>query len=253
VFQNNEFKDKVVLCSGGSRGIGRAIVTQFVQAGAVVHFFYLRNKTAAQALVQALNAEYPDRVHAHAVDVRDKSQCEHAVNAIIDACGQIDVLVNNSGIVRDNLLVGLEADDIQAVLDTNVTGVFNLCQCVVPFMMRKRRGCIINLSSVSAEKGGQGQTNYAASKGAINAFSKSLAVELSKRNIRVNAVAPGVIETDMSQTVRDIAATEVLDKILLKRFGQPKEVAHLVTFLASDYAAYITGEVVHIDGGFKMA
>lgn len=252
MFQNNEFEDKVVLCTGGSRGIGRSIVRQFARAGATVHFFFLSNEKSALNLIQEIES-FGGRACAQNVDVRDKAQCEEAVAKIIEECEGIDVLVNNSGIVRDNLLVGLDDHDIQAVIDTNILGVFHMCQVVVPYMMRKRKGSIINLSSVSAEKGGQGQTNYAASKGAINAFTKSLAVELAKRNIRVNAVAPGVIETDMSQTVRDLAEQEILDKILLKRFGQPDEVASLVTFLASDYATYITGEVVHIDGGFKMA
>lgn len=252
MLQSDAFKDKVVLCTGGSRGIGRAIVRQFAKAGAIVHFFFLANEKSAKDLIDEIQS-FGGQARCQAVDVRDKAQCEDAVQSIVDDCEKIDILVNNSGIVRDNLLVGLDDHDLQSVIDTNILGVFHMCQAVVPYMMRKRKGVIINLSSVSADKGGQGQTNYAASKGAINALTKSLAVELSKRNIRVNAVAPGVIETDMSQTVRDLAEQEILDKILLKRFGQPDEVASLVTFLASDYAAYITGEVVHIDGGFKMA
>jgi 3-oxoacyl-[acyl-carrier protein] reductase len=143
-------------------------------------------------------------------------------------------------------------DEVRDVIDTNVGGVFNVTRAVAPFMVSRRRGVIVNLSSVSASRGGRGQTNYAASKGAIEAFTRALAVELAPRRIRVNAVAPGVIDTEMSQAVRDAAGDEVKSRILLRRFGVPQEVANAVWFLASDLAAYTTGDVVHVDGGFKM-
>ena len=163
-----------------------------------------------------------------------------------------DILVNNAGIIRDNQLAALEDDDVRLVLDTNVGGVFNMARAVVPHMIVQRTGKIINLSSVSGEKGGRGQTNYAASKGAINAFTRALAVELAPRKVTVNAVAPGVIETEMSQDVRELAGEQILGKILLRRFGKPEDVAFAVWFLASAYADYVTGEVLHVDGGFKM-
>jgi 3-oxoacyl-[acyl-carrier protein] reductase len=146
----------------------------------------------------------------------------------------------------------LEDEDVRVVLDTNIGGVFNVTRAVVPHMIARRAGKIVNLSSVAGEKGGRGQTNYAASKGAINAFTRALAVELAPRKITVNCVAPGVIETEMSEAVREMAGDEVKGRILLRRFGQPQDVAHAVWFLASRFADYVTGEVLHVDGGFKM-
>jgi 3-oxoacyl-[acyl-carrier protein] reductase len=155
-------------------------------------------------------------------------------------------------VIRDNLLALLEDEDVRTVLETNVGGVFNVTRAVVPHMIAKRAGKIINLSSVAGDKGGRGQTNYAASKGAINALTRALAVELASRRITVNAVAPGVIETEMSREIRELAADEVRARILLRRFGTPQDVAHAVWFLASRYADYVTGQVLHVDGGFKM-
>ena len=175
-----------------------------------------------------------------------------ALEALVERVGKIDVLVNNAGVIRDNLLPMLEDDDLKAVFETNIEGVFHFCRAVVPFMMSKRYGRIINISSVSAEKGGRGQTNYAASKGAINSFTKALAVEVGRRGIRVNAVAPGVIETEMSKDVRDLAGDEIISNIVLKRYGLPSEIANAVWFLSSDLANYITGQVLSVDGGFKM-
>jgi len=171
---------------------------------------------------------------------------------VADRAGRIDILVNNAGVIRDNVLVGLEDDDIRTVLDVNVGGVFNVTRAVAPFMISRRTGKIVNLSSVSGAKGGRGQTNYAASKGAIDALTRALAVELAARRINVNAVAPGVIETEMSETVRELAGDEIKARILLRRFGQPRDIAHAVWFLSSGLADYVTGQVLYVDGGFKM-
>ncbi len=239
----------VAIVTGGSRGIGRAIVEILAASGMEVIFTYRDNTSAANEVIAANPSK---TISAEAVDARDAAACAAFVEKIVDRTGKIDLLVNNAGVVRDNLLAMLEDSDIKTVLDTNVIGTFNMTRAVVPHMVSKRRGKIVNLSSVSGEKGGRGQTNYAASKGAINAFTKSLAVELASRNIRVNAVAPGVIETEMSKTVRELAGDQINSRILLKRIGQPADIANAVWFLSSKYADYITGEILHVDGGFKM-
>ena len=214
--------------------------------------FLFRGNAAAAAEVVEAGRSAGHRITAEQVDVRDDEACAAAVERLVERCGRIDVLVNNAGVIRDNLLGLLSAEDVQTVMDTNVVGVFNVTRAVVPHMISRRAGKVINISSVSGEKGGRGQTNYAASKGAINAFTRALAVELAPRKITVNAVAPGVIETEMSQAVRERAGDEIKSRILLRRFGSPQEVAYAVWFLASGLADYITGQVLHVDGGFKM-
>lgn len=251
MFHESGLVDKAVIITGGTRGIGRACVDLFSADGADVTFFFRDSEEIAQELVARGRAE-GRRITAEQVDVRDRKGCEAAVERVAARCDRIDVLINNSGVIRDNLLPMLEDDDVETVLDTNVAGVFNVTRAVVPHMISRRAGKIINVSSVSAEKGGRGQTNYAASKGAINAFTKALAVELAPRRITVNAVAPGVIETDMSRDILERAADEVKSRILLRRFGMPVEVAYAIMFLASRYGDYITGQVLHVDGGFKM-
>lgn len=239
----------VALVTGGSRGIGQAVVRTLAAAGMEVVFTY-RENAAAAAEVAGVCPEA--KINAERVDVRDAAACAAFAEKVFDRTGRIDLLVNNAGVIRDNPLGALEAADVRAVLETNVEGTFNMTRAVVPFMISQRHGKIVNISSVSGEKGGRGQTNYAASKGAINAFTRALAVEVAPRGINVNAVAPGVIETEMSRAVRDLAGDQIKSRILLRRFGRPEEVAHAVWFLSSRYADYITGQILHVDGGFKM-
>ncbi len=247
--EDHGLENGIAVVTGGSRGIGRAVVKVLAAAGMDVVFTYRENETAAAEVV----AECKDlHVGSKRVDVRDAKACTELIEELVDAKGRIDLLVNNAGIIRDNPLAMLDDEDIRVVLESNVTGTFNMSRAVAPHMISQRRGTIINISSVAGEKGGRGQTNYAASKGAINAFTRALAVELAPRGIRVNAVAPGVIETEMSREVRERAPDAVMSRILMRRVGQPEDVAYAVRFLASRYASYITGQILNVDGGFKM-
>jgi 3-oxoacyl-[acyl-carrier protein] reductase len=251
LFHDSGLADQVVLVTGGSRGIGRAIVEAFAAEGADVTFLFRAERAAADAVVAAAR-QRRERVAAEEVDVRDRAAAAAAVERLVERAGRIDVLVNNSGVVRDGLLAALDEGELREVLDTNVSGVFNVTHAVAPHMISRRSGAIVNLSSVAADKGGRGQTGYAASKGAVNALTRSLAVELAPRGIRVNAVAPGIIDTDMSRPVRERAGAEIEARILLRRVGLPQEVAGVVVFLASRHAGYMTGQIVAVDGGFKM-
>jgi 3-oxoacyl-[acyl-carrier protein] reductase len=251
MFHDARLGGAVALVTGGSRGIGRAVVEQLAAEGADVTFFYRARHDAAAEVVAAAQARH-QRVRAEQVDVRDAAACDAAVAQLAARGGRIDVLVNNSGIVRDGLLGMLSDAEVADVLATNVGGVFNVTRAVVPHLIARRAGKIITVSSVAAEKGGRGQVNYAASKGALNAFTRALAVELAPRGITVNAVAPGVIDTELSQGVRARAGAALTERILLRRVGTAAEVAQAVVFLASRHADYLTGQILAVDGGFKM-
>jgi 3-oxoacyl-[acyl-carrier protein] reductase len=245
---NLEFADQVVIITGGSRGIGKAMVEAFAHGGARVVFTYVNGSDAARQLESSLRDKGLS-VQAMQVDVRDEKAVEEAVTVVEKEHSRIDVLINNAGITHDGLIMTMEDKSWSDVLATNLNGAFHFCRSVSRFMMRRRQGSIINISSLVATRPGRGHCNYAASKGGLEAMTKALAIELAPRNIRVNCVAPGLIETDMSKDVRALAGDEILQRIPLKRYGQPAEVAAVVKFLSSKAASYITGSVIHVDGG----
>ncbi len=246
------FIDQVVVITGGSRGIGRAAALRFAAEGALVIVNYASSAQAAAALVDEIAAA-GGRAEAAQADVSDGAAVTAMIAAVVQRHRRLDVLVNNAGITRDTLTPAMEDREWDEVMAVNAGGGFRAARAAARPMMLARRGCIINVSSVAATKGGRGQANYAASKAAIEGFTRALAVELAPRGVRVNAVAPGVIETEMSELVRSRGGDEVRAKILLGRFGTADEVASVIAFLASDEAAYITGAVIPVDGGFKMA
>src|ERR1700720_624273 len=244
-------KDQVAIVTGGSRGIGRAVVKALATEGAKVAFVYRGNKEAAESLVQEVR-QAGGTVLAIQCDVCKLEEAQQCAERVEKEWGQLDILVNNAGVIKDDLFVRMEPEAWQTVLQTNLGGVFNFCKAVGYTMMKQRRGRIINISSVAAEHVNPGQTNYAASKGAINAFTRALAVELASRGVTVNAIAPGFIETDMSAAVRNKAGDAIKKFIPMKRIGTPEDVAKVAVFLASADSAYITGQVLTVDGGLSL-
>ena len=246
-----KLKDRVALVTGGSRGIGRGIAKALAAEGAKVAFIYRGSQESAQSLAQEVHTA-GCIAKAYQCDVTKAQEVEKVVQEIEKEWGQVNILVNNAGIIHDDLFVRLEPEKWQAVLETNLGGTYNFCRAVAYSMMKQRKGRIINISSVAAEHVNPGQTNYAASKGAINAFTRALAVELASRGVTVNAIAPGFIETDMSEAVRNKAGDLIKKMIPMRRLGQPEDIAKLAVFLASDDAAYITGQVLTVDGGLSL-
>jgi 3-oxoacyl-[acyl-carrier protein] reductase len=247
-----KLQDRVAIVTGGSRGIGRAIVKALAAEGAKVALVYRGSKEAADSAVQEVSQAGGTAV-AHQVDVTDLKAAQQCADTVEKQWGPVNILVNNAGIIHDDLFVRLEPEHWNAVLATNLGGTYNFCRAVAYSMMRQRRGRIINVSSVVAEHVNLGQTNYAASKGAINSFTRALAMELAGRGVTVNAVAPGFIATDMSAAVRNKAGDLIEKKFIpMKRIGQPEEISRVVLFLASDDAAYMTGQVLTVDGGLSL-
>ena len=242
--------NKVAVVTGGSRGIGRAIVLALAGAGYQVAFSYVRDKVAAMSLLDEVQALGSDCL-ALQCDVSSGDSIKGFFQRVEQHFDRIDVLVNNAGITRDGLLATMPDRDIIEVIQTNLIGTLLCCQQAVPFMMRQRSGCIINISSVAAQKPGKGQSNYAAAKGGVEALSRALAVELAPRNIRVNAVAPGIVNTEMSSALIDSQDQEIQSRLLIKRYAEPHEIAEAVLFIA-DHGSYLTGEVLPVNGGLKM-
>ena len=241
-----DFKGKVVVITGAAQGIGKQIALDFAKFGAIVCIIDV-NQEALSLAEQELSAH--SKITAFTVDVADFTKAQEAFDKIIDKHGKIDILINNAGITRDSLVLRLKEEDWDKVLTVNLKSVFNCSKASLKFMVRQRRGKIINISSVIALMGNPGQANYGASKAAIIGFTKSLAKEVASRNICVNAVAPGYIRTAMTDRLSEEAKRAMLDIIPLKRFGEASDVSGVVLFLASDLSDYITGKVIVVDGG----
>jgi 3-oxoacyl-[acyl-carrier protein] reductase len=240
---------RVALVTGASRGIGRAVATRLAAAGA--HVVAAARGENAKGTADAIR-EAGGSAESIGLDVTDAAGVEAAVAGIMAGKGRIDILVNNAGITRDTLVLRMKRDDWDAVLQTNLTAAFTSVQAVLKPMIRQRSGRIINITSVVGQSGNAGQANYAASKAGLIGFTKAVALEVASRNITVNAVAPGLVDTDMTRAIAEGAHEEWAARIPLRRLGTPDDVAHAVVFLASDEAAYITGHVLAVNGGMYL-
>lgn len=241
---------KVALITGASRGIGEAIAKKYAEQGAHIAFTFLSSEQRARSLENDLRSN-SSKVQAYRSNAASFSEAEKLVQYVIAEFGRIDIVVNNAGITRDNLLLRITEDQWDEVIDTNLKSVYNITKQVIKPMMKQRSGSIINMSSVVGVSGNPGQSNYAASKAGIIGFSKSIAQEMGSRNIRCNAIAPGFIETEMTDTLSDEVKKEFMKSIPMGRYGTAEEVANLCLFLGSDLSTYINGQVIHICGGLN--
>jgi|TARA_B100001113_G_scaffold322234_1_gene292558 3-oxoacyl-[acyl-carrier protein] reductase len=241
-------ENKVALITGGGRGIGRSICESFAENGCNVAFTYNSSKEAAEDLVEELK-KYDVKVKSYKSDASDHDKSVELIDNVISDFERIDVLVNNAGITKDNLLMRMSPSDFKDVVNVNLGSVFNLTKSSIKIFLKQKEGSIINISSIVGVKGNAGQSNYAASKAGIIGFSKSIALELGSRNIRCNVVAPGFIETDMTDSLSDDVLEKWKESIPLKRSGKPNDVGNACVFLASDLSSYITGQVLQVDGG----
>lgn len=243
--------DKCALITGATRGIGKQIAITLAKQGYNIALNYRKENEELENTKKEIE-KIGVQILAVKGDVANFEDCENFVKQVIERFGQIDVLVNNAGITKDMLLMRMKKEDFEQVIDTNLVGTFNVTKNVVPYMMKARSGRIINISSVVGISGNAGQTNYSASKAGIIGFTKSLAKEVASRNIRVNAVAPGFIETNMTDVLKDDIKEEISKNIPLKRMGTADDVANAVKFLVSEESSYITGQVIQVDGGMLM-
>ena len=244
-------KDKVAIVTGGSRGIGRAIVEEFVKEGANVAFNFLKSEEKALKLKKEIEAK-GRKALIFRQDVKNYGAIKVMVEGVRSELGRLDIIVNNAGILRDKALMLMEEQDWEDVIATNLSGAFNLIRASIVTFMKQKSGNIINITSVAGTKGMPRQVNYSASKAGMVGLTKSLAREVGSYNIRVNAIAPGYIDTDMVKNIKEDSKKEILKAIPLKRFGRSEEVARVAAFLASDKAKYVTGQVITIDGGLAM-
>ena len=247
-----QLTDQVAIVTGGSRGIGKAVVLALAQSGAKVAFVYRGNEDAAKTLEAEVSAA-GGTAKAYQGDVADVATGPRIVDAVVAEWGRVDILVNNAGVVKDTLVLRMDDAAWKTVIDTNLGGTFAFCRAVASQMaLKQRSGRIVNVSSVAADFHNAGQANYSASKGAVNSLTRALAVELGGRGVIVNAVAPGFIETDMSEAVRNKAGDLIKKAVPLKRLGKPDDIAAVVLFLCGPAAGYVTGQVLTVDGGLSL-
>jgi 3-oxoacyl-[acyl-carrier protein] reductase len=239
---------KVAIITGASRGIGSGIAKVFAEQGANIAFTYSSSVESAMALENELNA-LGIKSKGYKSNAADFNEAQKLVDDVMVDFGNIDILINNAGITKDNLLMRMSEEDFDAVININLKSVFNMTKAVQKIMLKNRKGSIVNMSSVVGVKGNAGQANYAASKAGMNGFTKSIALELGSRNIRCNAIAPGFIETEMTAKLNEDVVKGWREAIPLKRGGTPEDVANVCVFLASDMSAYVTGQVINVDGG----
>jgi len=242
---------KVAVVTGGGRGIGAAIVRRLAQEGAAVVFCDIALDEETEGLVKEVS-DTGGTLRAMTADVSRREDAERVIEATKEEFERVDILVNNAGVIRDKLVLMMAPEDWDLVLSVNLRGVYNFSKAAAEVMLRQRSGKIINMSSVAGSSGGRGQANYAASKGGVNAFTRALALELAKRNITVNAVAPGVVVTSLSKNVRTLTKDAIKKMVPLGRYAEPEEIAEVVLFLASPAADYITGQVITVDGGLSL-
>ena len=242
---------RVAMVTGATRGIGKEIALELAQNGLDIAINYRSMQEGMEDLKKEIEA-YGVRCEFVGADVANFEQCENMVKETVEKFGKIDILVNNAGITKDGLIMRMKKEDFEAVIDINLIGTFNVTRNVIPYMIKQKSGRIINVSSVVGVAGNAGQTNYSASKAGVIGFTKSLAKEVASRNILVNAIAPGFIDTDMTKVLSDNVKEGINAQIPLRRMGSPKEVAKVVKFLASEDSSYITGQVINIDGGMVM-
>lgn len=242
-----DLSGKIALVTGASRGIGKSIATTLAEAGAIVF-----GTATSERGAEAISAYLGDKGHGLVLNVTDPQSVENLFASIKEKAGDVDILVNNAGITRDNLLMRMKEDEWQDILDTNLTSLFRLSKPVMRSMMKKRHGRIINIGSVVGTMGNAGQVNYSAAKAGLIGFTKSLAREVASREITVNAIAPGFIQTDMTDELTEDQQQAIMSQVPMERLGQAQEIANAVLFLASDAAAYITGETLHVNGGMYM-
>ncbi len=241
----------VAIVTGGTRGIGRQIAVTLAKQGYDIAINYRNENDDLESIKEEIKKE-GRKIYTYECDVSNFENTEEFIKKVIEEFGQIDVLVNNAGITKDGLLMRMKKEDFEGVIDVNLIGTFNITRNVIPYMIKAKKGRIVNISSVVGVSGNAGQTNYSASKAGIIGFSKSLAKEVASRNITVNCVAPGFIQTKMTEVLKDEVKNEIMNQIPLKRFGTVQDVANLVRFLVSEESSYITGQVINIDGGMLM-